>query len=56
MCSQPDLIRSIALIGHFHHGKSTFADMLVQQTHYLDLTAEHLVSPLPTQRTDLISP
>ncbi|KAJ9069824.1 U5 small nuclear ribonucleoprotein component [Entomophthora muscae] len=42
MCGQPDLIRSFALIGHFHHGKSTFADMLVQQTHYLDLNVEHL--------------
>lgn len=29
----PNLSRSIAFIGHFHHGKTLLADMLVQQTH-----------------------
>lgn len=29
----PDLIRNISLIGHLHHGKSTFMDCLVEQTH-----------------------
>lgn len=30
---QPMLLRSIALVGHLHHGKSTFADMLFNATH-----------------------
>jgi U5 small nuclear ribonucleoprotein component len=33
MMDYPDLIRNIALIGHLHHGKTTFMDTLVQQTH-----------------------
>lgn len=27
------LIRNVALIGHLHHGKTTFVDCLIQQTH-----------------------
>lgn len=27
------LIRNVALIGHLHHGKTTFVDCLVRQTH-----------------------
>lgn len=29
----PPLIRNVALIGHLHHGKTTFVDCLVRQTH-----------------------
>ncbi|XP_053210387.1 116 kDa U5 small nuclear ribonucleoprotein component-like [Panonychus citri] len=29
----PTLIRNVALIGHLHHGKSTFVDCLVEQSH-----------------------
>ncbi len=29
----PALIRNIALVGHLHHGKTSFMDTLVQQTH-----------------------
>lgn len=32
----PEQIRNIALVGHLHHGKTAFMDMLVMQTH--DLT------------------
>ncbi|GBO31928.1 U5 small nuclear ribonucleoprotein component [Araneus ventricosus] len=28
-----DLIRNVALIGHLHHGKTSFVDSLVEQTH-----------------------
>ncbi|PLN75512.1 putative U5 snRNP component [Aspergillus taichungensis] len=31
----PEQIRNIALVGHLHHGKTTFMDMLVTQTHEL---------------------
>ncbi|XP_063704338.1 116 kDa U5 small nuclear ribonucleoprotein component [Culicoides brevitarsis] len=29
----PPLIRNVALVGHLHHGKTTFADCLIRQTH-----------------------
>ncbi|KAI9022598.1 elongation factor Tu GTP binding domain-containing 2 [Hyaloraphidium curvatum] len=29
----PELVRNVAIIGHLGHGKSTFMDMLIQQTH-----------------------
>ncbi|KND01710.1 small GTP-binding protein domain [Spizellomyces punctatus DAOM BR117] len=29
----PDLIRNIAIVGHLHHGKTSFVDVLVAQTH-----------------------
>lgn len=31
----PDQIRNIVLAGHLHHGKTTFMDMLVMETHDL---------------------
>ncbi|GFF38292.1 116 kDa U5 small nuclear ribonucleoprotein component [Aspergillus udagawae] len=36
LLSFPNQIRNIALVGHLHHGKTAFMDMLVTQTH--DLT------------------
>jgi U5 small nuclear ribonucleoprotein component len=27
------LVRNVALVGHLHHGKSSFMDCLIQQTH-----------------------
>ncbi|KAL3438588.1 P-loop containing nucleoside triphosphate hydrolase protein [Aspergillus tetrazonus] len=35
MLNFPDQIRNIALVGHLHHGKTAFMDMLVMQTHDL---------------------
>lgn len=29
----PDLIRNVAICGHLHHGKTTFCDALIEQTH-----------------------
>lgn len=29
----PSLIRNVALVGHLHHGKTTFVDCLIRQTH-----------------------
>jgi U5 small nuclear ribonucleoprotein component len=31
----PSLTRNIAVVGHLHHGKSTFMDMLIAETHHL---------------------
>ena len=33
MSRNPNLIRNVAVAGHLHHGKTTFMDMLVEQTH-----------------------
>ena len=33
MTGNPNLVRSVAVAGHLHHGKTTFMDMLVEQTH-----------------------
>lgn len=33
MMDNPALIRNVALVGHLHHGKTTFVDCLVRQTH-----------------------
>ncbi|KKK23791.1 hypothetical protein AOCH_000290 [Aspergillus ochraceoroseus] len=35
LLSFPDQIRNVALVGHLHHGKTAFMDMLVMQTHDL---------------------
>jgi len=29
----PELVRNVAFVGHLHHGKTLFTDMLVEQTH-----------------------
>jgi len=36
MLDYPALMRNVALVGHLHHGKTLFMDMLVQQTHEID--------------------
>ncbi|XP_067003308.1 116 kDa U5 small nuclear ribonucleoprotein component [Anabrus simplex] len=33
LMDNPHLIRNVALVGHLHHGKTTFVDCLMQQTH-----------------------
>ena len=33
MMDNPNLIRNVALVGHLHHGKTTFVDCLIRQTH-----------------------
>lgn len=40
----PTLIRNVALVGHLHHGKTTFVDCLVRQTHpqFQDLEERNL--------------
>ncbi|CAF0821892.1 unnamed protein product [Didymodactylos carnosus] len=35
----PELVRNVAVCGHLHHGKTTFCDSLIEQTHpYLSST------------------
>lgn len=33
LMANPELVRSVALVGHLHHGKTTVMDMFVEQTH-----------------------
>ena len=33
LSQNPDLIRSVSICGHLHHGKTLLCDMIVQQTH-----------------------
>ncbi|CAG8749869.1 11055_t:CDS:2, partial [Racocetra persica] len=33
MMNFPELIRNVAIVGHLHHGKTSFVDMLVNETH-----------------------
>ena len=36
-----NLVRNVAVAGHLHHGKTTFIDMLVEQTHHVDDAIVH---------------
>ncbi len=33
LTSIPHLVRNVAIVGHLSHGKTTFIDHLIQQTH-----------------------
>ncbi|CAJ0858818.1 14633_t:CDS:10 [Entrophospora sp. SA101] len=33
MMNFPELVRNIAIVGHVHHGKTSFVDMLIYETH-----------------------
>ncbi|KAK6915008.1 116kDa U5 small nuclear ribonucleoprotein component, N-terminal [Dillenia turbinata] len=46
LMSNPSLVRNVALVGHLHHGKTVFMDMLVEQTHHIstfDTNSEKLM-------------
>jgi U5 small nuclear ribonucleoprotein component len=34
LMTNSELNRNLALVGHFHHGKTTFINMLIEQTHF----------------------
>lgn len=44
MMDNTTLIRNVALVGHLHHGKTTFVDCLIRQTHpgYQDYEEKNL--------------
>ncbi|KAB7495937.1 U5 small nuclear ribonucleoprotein component [Armadillidium nasatum] len=50
LMDNPSLIRNVSLIGHLHHGKSTFVDCLIQQTHPEFRTKEDM----PVRYTDTL--
>lgn len=38
--NHPDLIRNIAVVGHLHHGKTSFVDMLISETHDIPINVD----------------
>ncbi|KAG0742649.1 hypothetical protein G6F57_010562 [Rhizopus arrhizus] len=40
LMNHPDLIRNIAIVGHLHHGKTSFVDMLISETHDIPINVE----------------
>lgn len=36
MMNKPELIRNVGIVGHLHHGKTSFMDLFIQQTHLKD--------------------
>ena len=40
----PELIRNICVAGHLHHGKTSFMDMLIGESHYLSKDEEVLIA------------
>ncbi|OZJ04688.1 116 kDa U5 small nuclear ribonucleoprotein component [Bifiguratus adelaidae] len=48
MMNHPDLVRNITFIGHLHHGKTTFVDMLVAETHDVPINVDQ-----PERYTDV---
>lgn len=39
----PELIRNIVIVGHLHHGKTSFVDMLVSETHDVPINVDQPV-------------
>ncbi|KAG0167176.1 U5 small nuclear ribonucleoprotein component [Apophysomyces sp. BC1034] len=40
MMNFPDLVRNVAVVGHLHHGKTSFVDMLVSETHDVPINVD----------------
>jgi hypothetical protein len=45
LMNSPALIRSVAIVGNLHHGKTLFTDFLIQQTHDKRWAPEKEVRP-----------
>ncbi|GAA5913590.1 116 kDa U5 small nuclear ribonucleoprotein component [Sporobolomyces salmoneus] len=40
LASNPEMVRNVAIVGHLHHGKTALVDMLVHETHVIDVDAD----------------
>ncbi|GAA5942805.1 116 kDa U5 small nuclear ribonucleoprotein component [Sporobolomyces koalae] len=40
LASNPEMVRNVAVVGHLHHGKTALIDMLVHETHVIDVDAD----------------
>lgn len=52
LASNPGMVRNVAVVGHLHHGKTSLIDMLVYETHQLEV---ELDTPLRYTDTHLLS-
>lgn len=52
LASTPSAVRNVAIVGHLHHGKTSLVDMLVYETHAIDV---ELDQPLRYTDTHLLS-
>jgi len=52
LLATPQLVRSVALVGHLHHGKTSVVDMLVSETHALPPPARRGGDDKPQRFTD----
>ncbi|GAA5927895.1 hypothetical protein JCM3775_002757 [Rhodotorula graminis] len=52
LASNPDSVRNIAIVGHLHHGKTSLVDMLVHETHKVDVDPQQ---PLRYTDTHVLS-
>lgn len=46
LASNAEMVRNIAVVGHLHHGKTSLVDMLVYETHKIDVDTDRPVSAL----------
>lgn len=44
LASNAEMVRNIAIVGHLHHGKTSLVDMLVYETHKIDVDTDSAVS------------
>lgn len=40
MMNFPEMVRNVAVVGHLHHGKTSLLDMLVYETHVMDIDVD----------------
>ncbi|GAA5977414.1 hypothetical protein JCM10908_004971 [Rhodotorula pacifica] len=40
LASNPETVRNVAIVGHLHHGKTALVDMLVHETHLIDVDVD----------------
>ena len=52
LASNAGMVRNVAVVGHLHHGKSSLIDMLVYETHKIDVEID---APLRYTDTHLLS-
>lgn len=40
LAANPEMVRNVAIVGHLHHGKTSLVDMLVYETHKIDVDCD----------------
>lgn len=47
LAANPEMVRNVVIVGHLHHGKTSLVDMLVHETHKIDLDTDRPVRIFP---------